>query len=115
MKIYPILVGKGGMVPFPAGTDFFGNPTYQEIEVDVNPELLQNIAKVTGGNYYRATDTESLKKGMNDILDKLDKTKIFESAGYQRMDEEFGIFLLPGLGLLFLELLLSASRWRSFP
>jgi Ca-activated chloride channel family protein len=115
VKIFPILVGKGGLVPFPAGRDFFGNQTYQEVEVAINPELLQTIAKTTGGTYYRATDTESLKKGLNDILDKLDKSKIFESAGYQRMDEEYGIFLLPGLGLLFLELLLSASRWRTFP
>jgi Ca-activated chloride channel family protein len=115
IKIFTVLVGKGGMVPFPAGKDFFGNESYQDIEVDINPELLQQISKTTNGTYYRATDRETLQKGLNDILDKLDKSKIFESGGYQHMDEEFGIFLLPALALLFLEKLLTSSRMRSFP
>ena len=42
----------------------------------MNPELLQQIADLTGGKYYRATDRETLSKGLNDILDKLDKSKI---------------------------------------
>jgi Ca-activated chloride channel family protein len=115
IKIFTILVGKGGMVPFPAGTDFFGNPAYQQVEVDINPDLLMDISKATGGTYYRATDKETLAKGLDDILDKLDKSKLAESGGYQQMDELFGLFLLPALALLAMELALSATRLRSFP
>ena len=115
IKIFTILVGKGGLVPFPAGTDFFGNPAYQQVEVDINPDLLMDISKATGGTYYRATDKETLAKGLDDILDKLDKSKLAESGGYQQMDELFGLFLLPALALLAMELALSATRLRSFP
>ncbi|MBS2026914.1 MAG: VWA domain-containing protein [Deltaproteobacteria bacterium] len=115
IKVFTILVGKGGMVPFPNGTDIFGNPAYTDVEVDVNPELLQQISDLTGAKYYRATDRETLSKGLNDILDKLDKSKIEESGGYTKMDEAFGFFLLPGLCLLALELLLGVTRLRSFP
>ena len=115
IKIFTILVGKGGMVPFPNGTDIFGNPAYAEVEVDVNPQLLQQIADSTGGTYYRATDKETLSKGLNNILDKLDKSKIEEGGGYTKVDEVFGYFLLPGLALLTLELLLGLTRLRGVP
>lgn len=115
IKVYTILVGKGGMVPFPNGTDIFGNPAYTEVQVDVNPELLQQIAQLTGGKYYRATDRETLSKGLNDILDKLDKSKIEEGGVYTKVDEDFGTWLLPGVILLALELLLGLTRLRSFP
>ena len=115
IKVFTILVGKGGMVPFPNGTDLFGHPSYAEVKVDVNPDLLEQIAKLTNGTYYRATDKEELSKGLNNILDKLDKSKIEEGGGYTRVDEVYGVFLLPGLALIALELLLAASRLRSFP
>jgi Ca-activated chloride channel family protein len=115
VKVFTILVGKSGLVKFPAGKDFFGNDVYQDVEVDVNPELLQQIAKMTHGSYSQATNRETLQKGLNDILNTLDKSQILESGGYTHMNEEYGIFLLPGLLLLFLELLLSSSRLRSFP
>lgn len=115
IKIFTILVGKGGMVPFPNGTDLFGNPAYAEVQVDVNPDLLKQIAHETGGTYYRATDKATLSKGLNNILDKLDKSKIEEGGGYTKVDEVYGFFLLPGLALIALELLLAVSRLRSFP
>jgi len=115
IKVFTILVGKGGMVPFPNGKDLFGNTSYTDVEVDVNPALLQNIAKVTGGTYYRATDRATLSQGLSNILDKLDKSKIQDSGGYTTYDESFADFLLPGLALLALELLLSLSRLRGFP
>lgn len=115
IKVYTILVGKGGMVPFPNGTDIFGNPAYTEVQVDVNPELLQQIAKLTGGSYYRATDRETLSRGLNEILDKLDKSKIEEGGVFTKLDEDYGSWLLPALCLLALELLLGLTRLRSFP
>lgn len=115
IKVFTILVGKGGQVPFPNGTDLFGNQAYVDVEVDVNPELLQQIAALTGASYYRATDKETLSKGLNEILNKLDKSKIDEGGSFTTYDEMFGAFLLPGLILLGLELVLSLTRLRSFP
>ena len=44
IPVFTILVGKGGKVPFPDGTDLFGNPSYRELEIAINPELLQEIS-----------------------------------------------------------------------
>src|SRR3989440_1880494 len=71
IKVYTILIGKGGRVPYPTGTDLFGRTTYEPVEIDVNPELLQQIAKVTVGAYYPATDKESLENVLHSALDSL--------------------------------------------
>lgn len=115
IKVFTVLVGKGGMVPFPAGTDFFGKPTYQDVEMTVNPELLQNIAKLTGGTAYRATDRDTLAKGLADILNKLDRSKLVDVPATQKMDDVFLLFLVPALALLALELLLAETRLGGFP
>lgn len=115
MKVFTVLVGKGGTVPFPNGTDLFGNPAYADVEVDVNPELLQNISKLTGGTYYRATDKATLSRGLTEILDQLDKSKIDEGGSFTRYDELYGLALLPAVVVLALELLLALTRLRSFP
>lgn len=115
IRVYTVLVGKGGPVPFPAGPDFFGNQTYRQVDIPVNPELLKNIAKETGGTFYSATDRATLEAGLNQILDQLEKTKIFQTGGYQNMTEVFGPFLLLACILLGLEQLLVMTRLRSFP
>ncbi|MGZ6132632.1 MAG: vWA domain-containing protein, partial [Myxococcaceae bacterium] len=89
IPVFTILVGKGGRVPFPDGTDLFGNPSYRELEIAVNPGLLQQISKMTGGEYYRATDRDSLRAGLNGILDKLDKSKLLEGGASANYREEF--------------------------
>ncbi len=115
IKIYAVLVGKGGVVPVPAGTDLFGNTVYSQQEIDVNPELLQQMTTLTHGSFYRATDRESLQKGLHDILDKLEKSKIEEGGGYENLTDVFGAFLTPALALLLFETLLGFTWWRSFP
>lgn len=115
IRVYTVMVGKGGPVPFPSGPDFFGNQTYRQVDIPVNPELLKNIAKETGGTFYTATDRATLEAGLNQILDQLEKTKIFQSGGYQNMTEVFGPFLLLACLLLALEQLLVMTRLRSFP
>jgi len=102
IKVFTILIGKGGRVPYPTGTDLFGRTTYEPVEIDVNPELLQQIAKVTGGAYYAATDKESLEQGLRGVLDSLQKSKIYEAGGTARYDEWYARFFLPAalFGLL---------------
>lgn len=115
IKIFTVLVGTGGRAPVPQGVDFFGNPVYVEMDLPVNPELLQSMASTTGGAFYRATDRESLRRGFNDILDRLEKTKILEAGGFENVTEAFGVFLAPAIGLLLLELFLGATWLRTFP
>lgn len=115
IPVYTILVGKGGKVPFPQGQDLFGNTVWRETEIPINPELLQDIADRTGGEYYRATDPESLKAGLQKVLDSLERSKIMEGGASATYREDFHRFLLLAFGLAALELLLRATFLRVFP
>ena len=48
IPVFTVLVGKGGRVPFPDGTDLFGNPTYREMDIAINPELLEGHLRRDG-------------------------------------------------------------------
>ncbi|RMG18696.1 MAG: VWA domain-containing protein [Deltaproteobacteria bacterium] len=113
VKVYTIMVGKGGKVPYPVD-GLFGK-RYQYVEMPVNPALLKQIAKTTGGEFYVATDRESLERNFQSILDELEKTKLMEGGTYVRYTEVFPLAILPAVLLLFLELLLSATRLKTFP
>ncbi|MCA1825972.1 MAG: VWA domain-containing protein [Myxococcales bacterium] len=115
IKVYTILIGKGGRVPYPTGTDLFGRTTYEPVEIDVNPDLLQQIAHVTGGAYYPATDKESLESGLHAVLDSLEKSKIYEAAGSTRYDEWYAKFFLPAALFGLLGLALRSSRLQGAP
>ena len=112
IKIYTIGAGSKGLVPYPA-RDFFGNKVYQQVQVDIDEDTLSKIASVTGAKYFRATDTESLKKIYSEI-DGLEKTPIQEK-GYLEYDELFPVFLIPALLLLILEIALANTVLRRIP
>jgi Ca-activated chloride channel family protein len=115
IPVYTILVGKGGKVPFPQGQDLFGNTVWRDTEIPINPELLQDIAARTGGEYYRATDPESLKEGLQRVLDSLERSKLMEGGASATYRENFHPFLLLAFGLAALELLLRSTVLRVFP
>ncbi len=75
VKVYSILIGTNGLVPFPAGKDFFGRDTFQKVQMKVNPELLRNISTKSGGKFYQSISTEELQKAFKDI-DELEKSPI---------------------------------------
>ncbi len=112
VKIYTIGAGSKGKVPFPA-RDFFGNKVYQWAVIDINEESLGSIARITGGKYFRATDTGKLKQ-IYDEIDKLEKTKI-EIKSYTEYRELFPKFVLAALILLLLEVILRYTRFRTLP
>ncbi|MGB2630946.1 MAG: VWA domain-containing protein [Candidatus Omnitrophota bacterium] len=112
VRIYTIGAGTKGLAPYPV-PDMFGNTVLRPVEIEIDDELLQKIADTTGGKYYRATDTESLQDIYKEI-DKLEKVPI-EETGYRKYNELFGIFLLPGLLLLLLEIVLSNTILRRIP
>ena len=115
IPVYTILVGKGGKVPFPAGQDIFGQQSWRDVEIPINPELLQKIATMTGGEFYRATDRESLKQGLQKVLDSLERSKLLEGGAMATYRELFHPFLLIAAALLVLEFFLKSTLLRVFP
>lgn len=112
VRIYTIGAGTKGLAPYPV-QDRFGNTVLKPVEIEIDEELLMKVAEVTDGMYFRATDTQELKKIYNEI-DKLEKTTM-EETGYNIYKELFKWFLIPGLLLLLLEVILSQTVLRRLP
>jgi Ca-activated chloride channel family protein len=81
-------------------------------QVEIDEELLKNIADVTGGKYFRATDNETLEE-IYDEINKLEKTDI-EEFKYYRYEEKFRPWVLLAGALLLLEWILRNTLFRSF-
>lgn len=114
MRVYTILVGKGGRVPFPQAGPFGIEQTVM-MEMPVNPALLEQISATTGGRSYTAVDRASLEESLRDILNALEKSRLFESGSEARYEELFHWLLWPGLLLLLADLVLRSTRLRRFP
>ena len=80
---------------------------------DLDEGLLKDVATATGGQYFRAADTATLKKTY-DQIDKLEKHEI-ETVKYEEWTELFHWFLAPGMGCLLLAVLLENTRLRRLP
>jgi Ca-activated chloride channel family protein len=113
VKVYTIQLGNGDEVDVQEGVDLFGQPRYVRQKFPVNPELLQRIAKTTGGSAYVATDGQQLAESMHAVLDQLEKTR-FE-ASRSSFTELFHLLLVPGVLLLGIEVFLRAFLLRRFP
>ena len=112
VKIYTIGVGTRGEAPYPV-RDFFGNTIIQRVKVNIDEDTLKKIANVTGGKYFRATDTESLNN-IYDEINKLEKTKR-KIHKFQNYTELFVYFLLFGLLLLSVDMWLALTKYRRLP
>jgi Ca-activated chloride channel family protein len=82
------------------------------VQVEIDEDLLKEIAEVTGGKYFRATNNKKLKEIYSEI-NKLEKTEIEEFKFYNYEEKYRSLVLLAGLFLL-LELLLRFTFFRSF-
>ncbi len=114
IKIFPILVGKGGRVPYPV-KDVFGHTHYRQVEIRTDPELLKNIASVSQGKFYRAVDEQALEEDFQDILDHMEKTRLMDPGKFTRTTEVFQLALLPAVLAILLELALRWTVFRRFP
>lgn len=112
IKVYTIGIGTNGMALSPIGILPNGNFQYGRIQVEIDEELLKEIAEVTSGRYFRATDNEKLEEIYEEI-NKLEKTDIEEFKFYN-YEEEYRPFLLWAAVLIFLEFLLRHTIFRSF-
>ncbi|MBI1288695.1 MAG: VWA domain-containing protein [Flavobacteriales bacterium] len=110
VRVYTIGVGTRGTAPYPQ-VDPFGRTVYTQMEVKINEELLTQIADMTGGHYFRATDNASLEDVYKEI-DELEKSKI-DVTEYRKRKEEYLPLAIAALLLLALEVLLKQTVLRS--
>jgi Ca-activated chloride channel family protein len=111
IRVYPVGVGSIGTAPYPVQTPF--GVRYQDVKVEIDEDVLKQIASITGGRYYRATDNEALEKVYQEI-NQLEKTKI-EVVETTRKKEEFAVYAFWALALLGLDFILRATVLRSIP
>ncbi len=111
IRIYTIGVGTIGEAPFPIQTPY--GIRYQNMPVEIDEPMLKQIAEMTGGEYFRATNNKKLRDIYNNI-DQMEKTRI-EVKEFRRYTELFYDFLIFALIALFLEILLRNTIYRKIP
>ena len=107
IRIYTVGVGTEGMAPVPVGRGLYGL-RYENRPVRIDEPLLTDVARATGGRYFRARDAAALQS-IYEQIDRLERTPV-KSRTYVRFTEEYRWPLGVALGALALELLLLA--WR---
>ena len=112
ISIYTIGVGSGaGEAPYPIQTAL--GVVVRNMPVDLDEPTMRQIADVSGGAYFRATDNESLL-AIYKKIDQLEKTKL-STRNYHTTYEEFFIFVLAAALLLLLEFILRSTVLRTNP
>ena len=111
IKIHTIAVGTHGKAPFLVNSIFGQRYVYQQVDID--EDTLKKISDLTGGQYFRATDLESLKTIYKQI-DEMEKSEV-KVIDHSEYTELFHYFLIPGLLILLFEILLSNTVLRRIP
>ncbi len=111
IRVYTIGVGTRGKAPYPVMTPF--GKQYMNVDVEIDEEVLKQIASNTGGRYFRATGNKALENIYKEI-DKLEKTKIDEAI-FTRKTEEYFPFALAAVFLFLFDLLLRFVYLRKLP
>jgi Ca-activated chloride channel family protein len=112
IRVYSIGAGKQGVAMYPVDDPLLGK-SYKPIEVKIDEDILKEIAAITDGAYFRATDENKLKEIYQQI-GEMEQTKI-EVKELTRYDEYFVYYLSAGLILLIMELVLSNTYFRKIP
>ncbi len=111
IRIYTIGVGTVGEAPYPVQTPF--GIRYQNVPVDVDEKTLSQIADMTDGRYFRATNNKALRQ-IYDEIDKLEKTRV-EVKAYRSYTELFYPWAALGLLSLLAEFLIAGTILRKLP
>ena len=112
IKVYTIGIGTNGNAEFPYAKTPDGKFVYRMMKVEIDQELMKEIARKTDGKYFRATSNTRLM-AIYDEINKLETTEIEEMKFYN-YDEKFPAFAWMALGLVFVEILLRKTLYRSF-
>lgn len=113
IKIYTVGVGNPEGARVPVGKDLFGRTVYSKQIFQLDEGVLKEIADISGGLYFRATDEENLRK----VYRKINELEItaFEESAYFRYREVFPPVLIMALVSLLLELVLRSTRFLNLP
>ena len=111
VRVYTIGVGKEGMAPYPVMTPW--GVELQQVQVEIDEELLSEIAQSTGGRYFRATDNMKLAEIYGEI-NKMEKAKTTIDS-FPVYEEKFGIFALLALIALLSDLFMNWFVIRRLP
>lgn len=111
IRVYTIGVGTYGEAPYPVQTIF--GMQLQNVAVEIDEAVLKQIAAITGGQYFRATDNDKLKQIYQEI-DQLEKSKI-EVKHFSKKQEQYFWFALIGMLLLISEAIFRYTLLRKIP
>lgn len=112
IRVYTIGVGSRGTAPIPV-QDMFGRMVTRDMPVEIDEDVLKQIAATTGGSYFRATDNNKLREIYQEI-DQLEKTRL-DVKHFSKKKEEYFPFLLVAMVILLLEVALRYTLFRTIP
>jgi Ca-activated chloride channel family protein len=111
IKTYTIGLGSNGNARAPVALNPNGSFRFGMTKVEIDEELLKNVANKTGGLYFRATDNKKLQDIYNEI-NKLEKTEL-EEIKFSESEEKYRTLIIAAIGLIFVELILKYIVFRS--
>jgi Ca-activated chloride channel family protein len=109
IRVYTIGVGSQGMAPYPVQTPY--GTQYQNMPVEIDEDVLKEIAAKTGGRYFRATDNDKLLEVYGEI-DKMEKSKI-DVRQFTRKEEKYLIPALLAFIFVALEMFLRSTLFKN--
>ncbi len=112
IRVYTIGVGTHGTAPMPY-YDRFGRTVFMDAPVEIDEKILTDIAAMTGGEYFRATDNNSLRE-VYERINQLETTKI-ETTEFTKYHELFARYVVLVLGFLVLEFVIRRLILRRIP
>ena len=112
IRVYTIGVGSKGNAPIQV-QDMFGRTVIRNMPVEIDEDVLKEIARTTGGTYFRATDNNKLREIYQEI-DRMEKTRL-DVKQYSRKKEEYFPFLLAAMLILLFEVMLRHTIFKTIP
>jgi Ca-activated chloride channel family protein len=112
IRVYTIGVGSKGNAPIPV-QDMFGRTVTRDMPVEIDEDVLKQIAETTGGTYFRATDNNKLREIYQEI-DQMEKTRL-DVKHFSNKTEKYFPFLLAALIILLVEVLLRYTVFKTIP
>ena len=113
IKVYTIGIGKQGTAPFPLFDERGREVDVVNMKVEIDEKTLRQIAELTGGEYFRATNKQTLE-AVYEQINTLEKSKV-EIENYTIRHEEFLAFVLWALAALLLEFIIDRIVLKRIP
>lgn len=113
IKVYTIGIGRRGTAPYPLFDERGREVDVVNMKVEIDEKILRNIAEQTGGEYFRATDKQTLE-AIYDRINQLEKSKV-EVENRTTLHEEFLVFVLWALAALLLEFIIEKIVLKRIP